>query len=140
MAKLPNLGMTLELRDTCKIDAICNMTEANVHHLGRFHDSIGIFPEFVDGHGILIRPTTGQYFQMPYSALVPKSVSNFLVAGRITGGNKISHAAMRNMMCCTVSGQGEGAAAISIKHSLSFQDMDIDLLQKGFQRQGARLH
>ena len=43
---------------------------------------------------------------MPYSALVPKSVSNLLVAGRITGGDKISHAARRNMMCCTVSGQG----------------------------------
>ena len=79
-----------------------------------------IFLEFVDGHGILILPTTGRYFQMPYSALVPKSVSNLLVAGRITGGDKISHAARRNMMCCTVSGQGAGAAAaISVKHGLS---------------------
>ena len=100
-------------------------------HQGRFHDSIGI----------LILPTTGRYFQMPYSALVPKSVSNLLVAGRITGGDKISHAARRNMMCCTVSGQGAGAAAaISVKHGLSFQDMDTDLLQKELQRQGARLH
>ena len=133
--------MTLGIRDTYKIDALYNMTEADVRHQGRFYDSIGIFPEFVDGYGILILPTTGRYFQMPYRALVPKSVSNLLVAGRVTGGNKISHAATRNMMCCTVSGQGAGAAAaISVKHGLSFQDMDIDLLQKELQRQGARLH
>jgi len=140
-AKLRNFGMTLGIRDTYKIDALYNMTEADVRHQGRFYDSIGIFPEFVDGYGILILPTTGRYFQMPYRALVPKSVSNLLVAGRITGGDKISHAATRNMMCCAVSGQGAGAAAaISVKHGLSFQDMDIDLLQKELQRQGARLH
>ena len=29
----------------------------------RFEDSIGIFPEFIDGYNILILPTTGRYFQ-----------------------------------------------------------------------------
>ena len=105
-AKLRNFGMTLGIRDTYKIDALYNMTELDACHQGRFYDSIGIFPEFVVGYGILILPTTGRYFQMPYSALVPKSVSNLLVAGRITGGDKISHAARRNMMCCTVSDRG----------------------------------
>ena len=133
--------MTLGVRYTYKIDAPYNMTEADVRHQGQFYDSIGNFPEFVEVYGILILLTTGRYFQMPYSALVPKSVSNLLVAGRITGGDKISHAARRNMMCCTVSGQGAGAAAaISVKHGLSFQDMDTDLLQKELQRQGTRLH
>ena len=31
---------------------------------GRFEDSIGIFPEFIDGYNILILPTTGRYFQV----------------------------------------------------------------------------
>ena len=99
--------MTLGVRYTYKIDAPYNMTEADVRHQGGFYDSIGIFPEFVDSYGILILPTTGRYFQMSYSVLVPKSVSNLLVAGRITGGDKISHAARRNMMCCTVSGPAQ---------------------------------
>jgi len=132
--------MTLGIRDSRKIDAHYNMTGHDVREQGRFHDSIGIFPEFIDGYGILILPTTGRYFQMPYGALVPKSITNLLVAGRLTGGDKVSHAATRNMMCCTVSGQGAGAAAaISIKHDRPFQNMDMALLQAELRRQGARI-
>jgi hypothetical protein len=36
----------------------------------RFDDSIGIFPEFLDGYGILCLPTTGRYFQVPYRITV----------------------------------------------------------------------
>ena len=78
---------------------------------GRFDDSIGIFPEFIDGYGLLILPTTGRYFHVPYRSLVPRGVDHLIVAGRCIGGDKISHAAVRNMMCCAVSGQGAGVAA-----------------------------
>ena len=78
---------------------------------GRFDDSIGIFPEFIDGYGLLILPTTGRYFHVPYRSLVPQGVQGLLVAGRSIGGDKVSHAAVRNMMCCAVSGQGAGTAA-----------------------------
>ena len=30
----------------------------------RFEDSVGVFPEFIDGYNILILPTTGRYFQV----------------------------------------------------------------------------
>jgi hypothetical protein len=42
-AKLRNFGMTLGVRDTRKIDALYNLTAANVREQGRFEDSIGIF-------------------------------------------------------------------------------------------------
>src|SRR5246127_4584649 len=71
-AKLRNFGMTLGIRDTRKIDALYNLTEQDVREQGRFADSIGIFPEFIDGYGILIIPTTGRYFHVPLSSLVPK--------------------------------------------------------------------
>ena len=58
-AKLQNFGVTLGIRDTHQIDALYNMTELDVCHQGRFYDRIGIFLEFVDGHGILILPTKG---------------------------------------------------------------------------------
>ncbi len=39
-----------------------------------------------------------------------------MVGGRAVAGDKASHTAMRNMMACTVTGQGAGvAAAVSIK-------------------------
>lgn len=140
-AKLRNFGMTLGVRDTRKIDAVYNMTANDVRQQGRFEDSIGIFPEFLDGYGILILPTTGRYFQVPYRSLLPTGVENLIVAGRITGGDKDSHAATRNMMCCAVSGQGAGtAAAIAVKEKKSFRDVSITMLQKELLRQGARIH
>ena len=34
--------------------------------------------------------------------MVPPKIKNLLVAGRCVAGDKTSHAAMRNMMACTV--------------------------------------
>ena len=139
-ARLRNFGMTLGVRDTRKIDAVYNMTSADVRHQARFDDSIGIFPEFIDGYGILILPTTGRYFHLPYRTLLANGVEHLLVAGRATGGDRDSHAATRNMMCCTVTGQGAGvAAAISVKHDQRLSGLNIDLLQTELLRQGVRL-
>ena len=96
---------------------------------GRFKDSVGVFPEFIDGYSILILPTTGRYFQTPYGCLVP-DVDNLLVAGRCVSGDMVSHAATRNMMCCTVTGQAAGvAAAVSLKLGVSTQNVDIGEVQ-----------
>lgn len=139
-AKLRNFGMTLGIRDTRKIDAHYNLTETDVREQGRFDDSIGIFPEFIDGYGVLIIPTTGRYFQVPYRCMLPQGVKNLIVTGRTIGGDKISHAAVRNMMCCAVAGQGAGvAAALSIKENTDFVDVPIKKVQTELLRQGVRL-
>ena len=138
-AKLRNFGMTLGIRDTRKIDALYNLTGTDVRDQARFDDAIGIFPEFIDGFGILILPTTGRYWHVPYRALVPKGVANLLVAGRCIGGDRISHASARNMMCCAVSGQGAGvAAAVSLQRDEALDRLDIGAVQKELARQGAR--
>ena len=138
-AKLRNFGMTLGIRDTRKIDAHYNLTGADVREQGRFDDAIGIFPEFLDGYGVLILPTTGRYWQVPYRALVPKGVANLLVAGRCIGGDKMSHASARNMMCCAVGGQGAGvAAAVSLQRNEALDQVNIGAVQQELARQGAR--
>jgi hypothetical protein len=140
-AKLRNFGMTLGIRDTRKIDAVYNMTELDVREQARFDESVGIFPEFIDGYGILILPTTGRYFHLPYRTLLPKGVENLICAGRITGGDRVSHAATRNMMCCAVTGQAAGtAAALSVKRNEAFDSLSVAALQDELKRQGARLH
>ena len=138
-AKLRNFGMTLGIRDTRKIDAHYNLTAADVREQGRFDDAVGIFPEFLDGYGVLILPTTGRYWQLPYRALLPKNVANLLVAGRCIGGDKMSHASARNMMCCAVSGQGAGvAAAISVQRNEALDQLNIGAVHQELARQGAR--
>ena len=139
-ADLSHFGMTLGIRDTRKIIGRYSLTEADVRQEARFEDAIGIFPEFIDGYGLLMLPTTGRYFQVPFSALVPRQVDNLLVAGRAIAGDKISHASVRNMMCCTVTGQGAGAAAaISVKHGVTTSNVDLNLVQAELKRQGVRI-
>jgi hypothetical protein len=48
--------MTIGIRDTRKIDALYNLTESDVRDQGRFDDAIGIYPEFIDGYGVLVLP------------------------------------------------------------------------------------
>jgi hypothetical protein len=61
-------------------------------------------------------------------------VNNLLIAGRAIGGDRIAHAATRNMACCVVTGQGAGvAAALSVRGELS-----VGAVQRELDRQGVR--
>ena len=103
----------------------------------------------VDGVAGVIAPTlrtigrmggTGRYFNVPYRSLAPRGIGNLLVAGRSIGGDRVSHAAVRNMMCCAVSGQGAGvAAAVSLRTGEPFDRLDIGAVQTELRRQGARI-
>merc|ERR1719378_1368316 len=133
--------MTIGTRDSRKIVGRYNLTGEDVKGQARFEDAIGVFPEFIDGYNILILPSSGRYFEVPYGCLVPPKVRNLLVAGRCVAGDRTSHAAMRNMMACTVTGQGAGvAAAVSVKENVSSHDVDIQLVQKELVRQGVKIH
>ena len=139
--RLRNFGMTLGIRDTRKIDAVYNMTENDVRNEARFDDSIGIYPEFIDGYGVLILPTTGRYMHIPYRSLLPQGVKGLLVVGRATGGDRIAHAATRNMACCAVSGQGAGiAAAQAVKSGEELDRLNIKAVQSAVESHGVRVH
>ena len=139
-ARLRNFGMTIGIRDTRKIAARYDMTEADARGQARFEDSIGIYPEFIDGYGVLILPTTGRYMHIPYRALLPQGVKGLLVAGRAIGGDRIAHAATRNMACCAVVGQGAGvAAALSVRGNCDVAEVDVAAVQTELRRQGVRI-
>ena len=138
--RLRNFGMSIGIRDTRKIIARYDMTEQDVRGQGRFDDSIGIYPEFIDGYGILILPTTGRYMQIPLRSLLARDgPAGLIVAGRAIGGDKIAHAATRNMACCAVAGQGAGiVAALSLHRRCALDDVSITEVQAELDRQGVR--
>ncbi|MFT6675288.1 MAG: ribulose 1,5-bisphosphate synthetase/thiazole synthase [Sulfitobacter sp.] len=139
-ARLRNFGMSIGIRDTRKLDAVYNMTEVDARHQGRFEDSIGIYPEFIDGYGVLILPTTGRYMQLPYRAMLPKKIKGLLVTGRAIGGDRIAHAATRNMACCAVAGQGAGvAAALAIAQGVELDAVNISAVQDILKQQDVRV-
>ena len=80
--KLRNFGMTIGIRDTYKIDSVYNLSDEDVKNECRFEDSVGIYPEFIDGFGVLVLPTTGRYMHIPYRSLLPKNIKGLLVVGR----------------------------------------------------------
>jgi hypothetical protein len=140
-ARLRTFGMTIGVRDTRKIEGIYSLTAEDTQNQAHFDDSIGIFPEFIDGYGMLVLPTTGRYYQIPYRALVPRGgPQNLLVAGRCIAGDEISHASVRSMMCCAVTGQGAGvAAAVSVHDNVEVAAVNIGRVHRELRRQGARL-
>ena len=138
--RLRNFGMSIGIRDTRKIDAAYNLNEADVRGQARFDDSIGIYPEFIDGYGVLILPTTGRYMHVPYASMLPKGVKNLLVTGRAIGGDRIAHAATRNMACCAVAGQGAGvAAALALAEGVALDAVSIADVQGTLKRQEVRI-
>ena len=139
-ARLRTIGASVGTRESRKIIGEYNITEHDIKNEARFEDSIGICPEFIDGFGIAILPTTGRYFHVPYGIILPKKVENLLVAGRCVAGDKVSHAATRQMVCCMVTGQGAGvAAAVSIKDNVTCRQVDISNVQKSLRKQGVRI-
>ena len=139
-ARLRTIGSSLGTRESRKIIGEYDITEQDVLNQARFEDSIGICPEFLDGAGIAIMPSTGRYFHVPYRITLPQKVENLLVAGRCVAGDKVSHAATRQMMCCTVTGQGAGvAAAVSLKDGVTCRKVDVSSVQKALEKQDVRI-
>jgi hypothetical protein len=139
-ARLRTISSSIGVRESRKIIGEYNINEFDVKNEARFEDSIGICPEFLDAYGIAIMPTTGRYFHIPYRIILPKKIENLLVAGRCVAGDKMSHAATRQMVCCITTGQGAGvAAAISIKQNTTCRDVNIKEVQKVLIKQDVRI-
>ncbi len=139
-ARLRSFNSSLGTRESRRIDGEYTLTEHDVKSQARFDDSIGIFPEFLDAYSEVIMPTTGRYFQVPYGALLPQQVDNLLVAGRSVSAEKVASSATRQMMCCTVTGQGAGvAAAVAVKQGVACRRVNLPEIQKALEKQGVRI-
>jgi len=139
-SRLRSFSSSLGARESRKISGDYVLTEHDVKNQARFEDTIGIFPEFLDAYPEVIMPTTGRYFQVPYGIVLPQEVENLLVAGRCVSADKVAFAATRQMMCCTVTGQGAGvAAAVSVKDDVACRQVDISKVQQALKGQGVRI-
>ncbi len=138
--KLRNFAMQVGVRDSRRIRGHYWLTADDVMSEARFEDSIGVYPEFVDGRGVLLIPTTGRYFHVPYRALLPQHVDNLLVAGRCISGDDIAFCAFRNISCCLLTGQAAGvAAAISLREGVTTQNVTVAAVQETLKNQGVRI-
>ncbi|WP_149540023.1 putative intracellular survival FAD-dependent oxidoreductase IbeA [Escherichia albertii] len=139
-AQLKNFGMTVGTRESRHIIGHAKLIENDICNEGRHTDSIGIFPEFIDGNGHLKLPLEAHYFQIPYGVMVPQQVENLLVCGRAIDADNFAYATIRNMGCCIVTGEGAGtAAAVAIKNDTTVSSVDIQAVQERLQQNGVKV-
>ncbi len=139
-ARISAFNHTIGCRESRKIVGTGTITEHDTKNEARCSDSIGVCPEFIDGYDQLWLPTTGRYFQVPYGVIVPEKVDGLLVAGRCIAGDQGSHAATRQMVCCSLTGQAAGtAAALSLEGGVQPRALEIRALQAALKHQGVRV-
>jgi hypothetical protein len=80
----------------------------------------------------------GKSYHIPYGMMVPKEVSNLLIAGRCASSTHEAHASVRLMSHCGVMGQAAGtAAALALQSGKSVAEVDVAALQKALRDDGA---
>lgn len=84
---------------------VCCSAPIEDHHAGK-----NVRWKYVEGDG---------YYQIPYRSLLPKGVSNLIVAGRCLSATHEAQASARNSAQCMAMGEAAGlAAALALKMNL----------------------
>lgn len=113
------------------------LTQADCTEAVQFDDQVGCFG-FIDNPHFSVREA-GAY-GIPYRALIPKSVDNLLIAGRMMTVDLVAHNSTRNTVCCLICGQAAGtAAALAAGKDGQPLRVDVERLQELLRKDGALL-
>jgi hypothetical protein len=79
-------------------------------------------------------------YNIPYRSLLPKGLSNLLVAGRCISVDHRVHHATKEIPPCMATGQAAGtAAALALAAGVSVRELDVGKLRETLREQGAIL-
>jgi len=82
----------------------------------------------------------GATYQIPYGALLPRELSNLLVAGRCISVDHRVHHATKEIPCCMATGEAAGtAAALAASAGIAPADLDVAALRRKLLERGAIL-
>lgn len=113
------------------------LTEKDCRALTKFEDAIAACNYDIDIHNPEGTGTShyyfgaGEYYTIPYRSLIPRGVSNMLVAGRCISSDHGAQASYRIMpvVCCI--GEAAGSAiGIAAKQGCAVRDISVPELQK----------
>lgn len=120
------------------------LTEKDCRTFVKFHDGIAACNYDIDIHNPEGAGTShyyfpeGEFYTIPYRSLIPKGVSNMLVAGRCISSDHGAQASYRIMptVCCI--GEAAGTAiAMAHKDNADVRDVDADKLRELLKANGA---
>ena len=132
------------VRESRKIVGEYVLTEQDCRACVKFEDAIAACNYDIDIHNPEGSGTShyyfpeGAYYTIPYRSLIPKGVSNLLVAGRCISSNHGAQASYRIMPTVCSIGEAAGVAiGLAVKHHCTVRDVDVRELQAILKRQGA---
>ena len=120
------------------------LTEADCRAFKKFDDSVAACNYDIDIHNPEGTGTShyyfpeGEYYTIPYRALIPKTVDNMLVAGRCISSDHGAQASYRIMptVCCI--GEAAGSAiALAARDGISPRMIKVEELQTVLRQNGA---
>ena len=117
--------------------------------IGRYSYPVDIHPsrpkradyeKFREEYERTLRYEKGESYGIPYRVLVPKKLSNVLVAGRCVSSDRYIQGSIRVMPGCYITGQAAGAAAaIAVEHNTDTRGFPVAELQRRLREVGAYL-
>ena len=145
-AHMSQLGPTVGVRETRKLEGIYQVTGDDLAAATKFRDGIVACDNPIDdvmrGKGAMVHDAivgSGEYYTIPFRSLVPKTVPNLMFAGRILSADPVAFASVRGMPQCMAMGQATGlAAALALAADCAVQDVDTDALVAGLIARGVR--
>ena len=112
------------------------LTEQDCRNCVKFDDGIAACNYDIDIHNPEGTGTShyyfpaGEYYTIPYRSLIPKGVSNMLVAGRCISSDHGAQASYRIMpvVCCIGEAAGS-AVGLAVKQNCTVREVDVKELQ-----------
>lgn len=142
IAVAPQIGV----RESRRVEGEVQVTQEDVLAGRHFPDAIayGAYP--IDIHDPATaknktrRLPDGEYYSIPYRALVPKNRENLLVAGRCISATHEALAALRLSPFTMAMGHAAGvAAALALREGWAAREVDVEQLRGTLGEQGAFL-
>jgi len=139
LANIPEMG----IRETRHIQGEYVLKFMDVYERREFPDCIGFGAHPID---TIPRPKWlqdpnaglphGWFFQIPFSILLAKNLSNLLTAGRCVSATHEARGCVRTTAQCMVTGEAAGtAAALAAKRNLKLRELPIGDLRRKLKEQ-----
>jgi hypothetical protein len=131
-ARMIDLGPTVGVRETRRLEALYRITGADIAAATKFADGIVACDNPIDdvmrGDGDMTHEAAlaeGRYYTIPLSSLLPKTIENLAFAGRLVSADPVAFASVRGMPQCMTMGQAVGiTAALALTDGISVQSVD----------------
>lgn len=145
-SKLVMTACQIGVRESRRITGHYTVTEEDILEGRKFEDAICCGNYDIDIHnpsgtGTVIKHLPlGDYYTIPYRAMVPLGLDNLIIAGRPISATHAAHSSYRILPICTCIGEAAGAAAALAREAdSSFLQVDTQKLRELLRSHGARV-